>query len=127
METKFTCDRCHKEIIHTSNISIGYGVTKTGEKHCYTCCGEVDLNDLKNLPFGERFVGYLIEQDEKWWFTNWPESMNIRVHGVKKSNHNFCGKNGRIDFWFQITNELKYHGVQIGKDTLISIVWRVKK
>jgi len=122
MENNVICSVCGKEITREKDsILTGYGIDKDNNKVCFACCGERDKKDL--IETGKMF-GYLAKDEQGNYFGNWPGSFKIRVGYIRKSNHNFAGRNGRRDFWFSF-NGCNYHGVNIG-DNECARVKRVK-
>ena len=117
------CSICGKEITREENsISTGYATNKDGEKICYQCCGELDKKELSETGV---LHGYLSKDEAGYYFGNWPGTLKIRVYGVRKSWHNFAGKDGRRDFWLQF-NGGNYHVLNIG-DNECAKVKRCKK
>lgn len=108
------CFRCNKAIPRAKEISAGYGADKEGNPMCYTCCGVVDKEYM--LVHGRHSGLYLSRNssNDGYEVGNWPGSIKFKVGVVKKSWHNFAGKDGRIDFWFSGPDGKTWHGVCIG-------------
>jgi len=51
------CEQCKKPIEKRDGCGTGYGNDK-GEKICYSCCGENDLQSLYKLEPKKQFVLY---------------------------------------------------------------------
>jgi len=114
------CSICKKEIVPPpNNCGTGFGVTKDAAIVCYSCCGEQDKKQLLETGI---FRGYY----SKGCFSNWPGSFKVNVYSSKQSYHNFCGRNGRTDFWFTLEGQ-NFHGVHIGSNNDCATVKRVKK
>lgn len=140
------CSECGAELI-ASGCTAGYGCgdperidghpdapeLKTGEylerspAVCYTCCGK---HDAERMQKDGRITLYLSKaapgefSGAPWKVSNWPDSLRFPVWGVRKSYHNFAGRDGRVDFWFTAFGR-EWHGVQIG-DTQIARCRAVK-
>lgn len=130
-----TCARCKKEIFcDPQSLATGYGLTTQGDKHCYACCGEIDLEDMRATG---RATLYLSKGADGWRVGNWPGTLtrpvygDARIHGSatvpgpRMSRHNFAGNNGRRDFWFTVDGDT-WHGVNIG-DSQIAHCRRVQE
>ena len=123
MKHEFTCSKCGQTKIHDSDFTTGYGVNDKGEKTCYACCG---LEDAKYLADNGKLQGYYVKgEDQKWYFTNWPGTLKLPVYYHKTSWHNFAGEDGRTDFWLKY-NGNEYHGVQIGHNSQIATIKKIK-
>lgn len=121
---KFTCDQCGEtKEPAIDSISTGYGTDKDNKKICFTCCGINDLSKLENAKIGDRFTYYLINRDGKHFIENWPGTMSIRIHYVRKGKHNIAGS--RYDFWFGYKGN-NFHGIQYGNFTQIAHIKTVK-
>lgn len=116
MKTEF-CSICGSEIV-PSGCSTGYGTNDKGAKICFECIGVLDRKTL--LETGEIY-GYLSGTT----FSNWPGSFKVENLYIRKSNHNFAGRDGRSDFWFTLEGQ-NFHGVHIGNNNKCAKVKRVK-
>lgn len=116
METTTVCDCGHVAV--SNGFSTGYGVDKDNKKICFACCGEGDKDTL--IKTG-KLSGYFNGKE----FLNWPGTFRISVSYIRKSWHNFAGKDGRTDFWL-FYNGQKYHGVQIGHNNDCATIRRTK-
>ena len=121
--TKFICDCGHPESEHL-DITRGYATNKDGKTICYECCAEMDREYLRK---NGKLSGYFTTDEcRKSQFSNWPGSFILYAKDVRKSWHNFAGKNGRTDFW--VWFECKcYHGVQIGHNNQCATIRILKK
>ena len=129
--TRFTCDRCKREIAYESNFTTGYGrieIDGREEIHCYDCCA---LNDLETMKTTGRITlyltkHYLTEQKKTYVYqvTNWPGTLKIDCSTWSRGRHNWAGK--RIDVWFTDPFGSKWHGVQYGHDTQLCHCKRLK-
>lgn len=114
-----TCNVCHKDIVkEKDSISTGYGIDKDNNKVCFACCGEQDRKQL--LEEGKLF-GYW----SHGFFSNWPGTLKIKAYYSRDSFHNFAGRNGRTDFWFNFEGK-HFHGVHIGHNNECARVKQVK-
>lgn len=121
---KVYCSKCGKEC-KPDGISTGYGVMpKTGEKVCYSCCGELDKQQLLNAKPGDKFYLYLTRDNKGGYYvSNWPGSFKIPVCS-RIGYHNIAGD--RYDFWFSVGNR-KFHGVMYGNNTEVAHIRCLKK
>ena len=123
-EITFYCDRCKKEKTHTrpgSSGGTGYGRDSEGQKICYACCGETDLEYMRehgkialyvsgdNDSFdryqrGVRFIPKKI--------TNWPGSLEFTVLSWSRGSHNWGIP--RYDVWFIGPDDQVWYGVHMG-------------
>ena len=106
------CKICGAEFV-SNGCGTGYGINENGEKICYSCCGKADAEKLEK-------DGILSGYFSDGFFTNWPGTFKIKVQGVKKSWHNFAGRNGRRDFWLTYKGQ-NYHGVNVGNNQCATI------
>lgn len=102
--TETLCDCGHIAI--SDGFTTGFGRDKENKTICFACCGE---NDKRQLRETGKLSGYF----SGGHFTNWPGSFKLHVYSVRKSWHNFAGKDGRTDFWGMFEGK-EFHGVQIG-------------
>lgn len=109
--TTFVCDRCHKQITHTSDVTTGYSVSKKGEKHCFACCA---LDDIEQMRRDGKTVLYLYNLSHT--LTNWPGTLEFHVYRIRKGKHNIART--RYDVWFTFEKQ-PWYGVQYGEDTQI--------
>lgn len=99
----------HAESPH-SDFTTGYGTDpETGKRHCYACCAERDKQRMRD---DGRITLYLTDRT----VTNWPGSLKIPVHHLRKGAHNMART--RYDVWFSFEGAL-WHGVQYGENTQI--------
>lgn len=112
MET--LCDCGH--IAVSDGISTGYGIDKDGKKMCYACCAEYDKETLRETG---KLTGYY----SGGVFSNWPGSLKITPYYSRTSKHNWGGI--RTDYWLKFEG-YNYHGVQIGKNSEVSTIRRIK-
>jgi hypothetical protein len=126
---KVTCERCGKECI-PSGCTTGYGITRDGAKHCFTCCAD---DDREALVRDGRAVLYLSKGNDGTWFvSNWPSTLRfnlIRKPGAyytygsslvvlpSKSWHNIGRE--RNDVWFVGPDDFVWHGVNIGDNQIL--------
>ena len=123
MTHKFTCTACGENKTHTDPHTTGYGQDKDGNKVCFACCGLQDMQSMRDTGKGD---GYLVRNDDGTHkFTNWPGTLSLSVYGIRKSFHNFAGRDGRTDFYFMFEGK-EWHGVNIG-DQQFSRVHVLKK
>ena len=111
------CNKCGKEI-ESSGIGTGYATNNKYEKICYSCCGIIDAEELRE---NGKLFGYFTYktvkhtssmktyEDKK--FTNWPGTFTIPVYHMRVSRNNFGAE--RRDFWFNWEGR-NYWGVSIG-------------
>ena len=112
MQTKpATCDQCGNACIPTT-CTPGYATDDTGRRICYACCA---VNDSAHMVEAGKMGGlYLTQRGNRWAVSNWPGSLSFNVLHVKKSWHNFAGKDGRRDCWFNGPDGHVWHFVSIG-------------
>lgn len=115
MET--ICDCGHT--VKSDGLGTGYGINDKNEKICYQCCADQDKAYLKEHG---TLTGYF---DGKY-FTNWPGSFKLLAQGIKKSWHNFAGRDGRTDYWVYMDG-VCYHGVHVGFTHQCSTIRKVKQ
>jgi hypothetical protein len=74
------CARCSQDIAPPAegSFAAGYGFNDRGQKICYSCCGEIDREDM--MRFGE-IVLYLSKFDDKEW-----EALKVIGKGLSKSH-----------------------------------------
>lgn len=136
-----TCSQCKTQIDTTKYYtSTGYGIDEHGNKICFDCCGKNNYDMLENMPVGGKTTLYLTGEHEytpietpvngvcqvkrsKWYVTNWPGTLKIKVYYTRKGRHNIAGS--RIDFWFCISGN-HFHGVQYRENTEIAYIRRIK-
>lgn len=116
MKTQFTCSVCRLTKENDSDFTTGYGVDANGNKVCYDCCGKQDSETLAGLPIGGRHTLYLTDKA----IVNWPGTLSIPTFGIRKSWHNFAGRDGRRDVWFDYKGN-SYHGVNIGNSQILHV------
>ncbi len=114
----FFCDRCKQEKTHDSEFTTGYGVTLDNEKHCFQCCAEIDAEELEKS--GKGFFYLSKNLDGSWKVTNWPGTFKVPVQNIRISDHNFAGRNGRRDVWFNWHGS-RWHGVNIGDNQIVRV------
>lgn len=114
---KIYCTKCGKEC-RPDGFTAGYGVIpETEDKICYSCCGELDKQQLLKAKPGDKFYMYLTGNIQYGYYvSNWPGSFKIRVY-PRKGRHNIAGV--RYDFWFCLGNN-EFHGVQYGDNTQVA-------
>ena len=59
-----------------------------------------------------------------YWLGNWPGSIKIIPHHVRKGRHNIAGT--RYDVWFTDHKNRQWHGVQYGENTQLCHCKRLK-
>jgi hypothetical protein len=126
MKTPFTCSVC--KLIKTEpedSCTAGYGTDKQGNKICFDCIGKQEREEMKNAKPGQRFTMYLTDKDGNKTVSNWPGTVKIPVYYSRKSWHNFTGKNGRTDVWFNFEGK-HFWGYSIGDFTQIVHIKAVK-
>ena len=116
IEKQTLCDCGH--IVVPNGFSTGYGVDSDGKKICFACCGEQDKQTLRKT---EKLTGYYSNNK----FSNWPGSFSLNETYSKTSNHNWAGKNSRVDYWVEFEGSY-YHGVQIGNNSEVSTIRKIK-
>lgn len=121
---KIYCSKCGKEC-RPDGFATGYAVLPvTGDKICYSCCGELDKQRLLNATPGDKFYMYLTgDSQHGYYVSNWPGSFKLRVY-PRKGRHNIAG--ARYDFWFYFGNNA-FHGVQYGTATQIAYIRCLKR
>jgi hypothetical protein len=115
MKHEFICSNCNQAKVYESNFSTGYGTNNIDEKVCFDCCGKKDAEDLKDLAPGKKTHLYM--DIKKLTLSNWPGTLKIKVHRIKKGRHNIAGNRYDTWFWFAGNN---YHAVQYGDNTQIA-------
>lgn len=105
----------HEPSPHLS-FTTGYGVDRSGRKHCYECCAKRDVADMVSTG---RATLYLSNGE----VSNWPGSLKFRAH-VRKGRHNIART--RYDAWFTGPDGKQWHGVQYGDNTQICHCKRLK-
>lgn len=106
----FKCDVCGQNKTNEDKFTTGYGLTHDNRIICYTCCGEVDAQEMQKTGKATLyFTGTEV--------TNWPGSLRFSVEGVVKSRHNMA--QFRYDFWFNAFG-MEWHGYKIGDNTQIA-------
>lgn len=108
--TGFLCSSCWQQLPVQTNGGTGYGVSHEDGLICYSCCGKRDTDDMKETG---RAVLYLSGNE----VTNWPGTLRFPISHIKRSFHNFAGRNGRADFWFTALGKT-WHGVNIGNSQI---------
>lgn len=125
MPTTIICDCGHEESPH-SDFTRGYGIDNEGKTVCYACCAKQDLEMMQAT--GKITLYFTQNSKNSGTVTNWPGSLKFNAHGLKHSNHNLAGRNGRTDFWFVVPNDPNFwHGVQIGHDNTMAHCKRTKE
>lgn len=109
------CDSCSQTIVKPENgFTTGYGTDSEGRRHCYACCAERDRQSMRETG---RATLYLVKRDDGWHATNWPGSLDIKLHAEpRKGYHNMARY--RYDVWFDAFGR-SWHGVQYGDNTQI--------
>lgn len=82
------------------------------------------LAEIESMKTHGRGVLYLVVNAGRWHVTAWADGFKVAVQHMKKSFHNFAGREGRTDVWFTFDDSL-WHGVNIG-DSQICRVRRCK-
>lgn len=113
----FKCAQCKRIRQSDSPHTTGYGyrADKPKRKICFDCTGK---NDRERLIVENEIVLYLVQKNGHYFAQNWPGSLSIPLAGVKVSDHNFAGRNGRTDVWFAVGNNY-WHGVNIGDNQIL--------
>lgn len=122
MRDSFQCFQCGEtKTPEKDSISTGYGVTKTGDKLCFACCGINDAKELVELKIGEKLTLYLDTKAQT--ISNGPGTFKIQLHHIKRGNHNMARV--RYDFWFK-HDKYFYHGTTFGDGTQIAHIKKLK-
>lgn len=108
----FLCSSCWQYLPVQTGGGTGYARDSEDRLVCYRCCG---LHDGERMKRGEPIVLYL--SDREGWVTNWPGTLKAPIDYVKRSYHNFAGRDGRRDVWFRFAGR-RWHGVCIGDSQL---------
>jgi hypothetical protein len=114
-----TCSRCHKEIDDSQVGPLGEHFGECGRDEneqpvCYVCCA---IWDSELMKAQHKTVLYLSKSKTgQWLVSNWPGTLQIRVHQPRKGRHNIART--RYDVWFRYAG-LCWHGVQYGEWTQI--------
>ena len=58
--------------------------------------------------------------DGTYLVSDWPGTHKAQARHIRKSWHNFAGKDGRTDVWFNI-NGSTWHGVNIGDNQILRV------
>jgi hypothetical protein len=117
---RFKCAHCGGIFGKGDGSGSGYAVAPDDSLICYACMGVKDRADLEAAKPGERFTHYM-EADGT--ITNWPGTMKIRPHYVKRGRHNI-GRT-RTDAWFTFGGK-PFHAVQIGEHNQIARIRALK-
>lgn len=120
METKFNCSQCKTDKSYISDITTGYGTDKEGNKICFDCCRDNDINSLVNLQPKQKFCLYY----DGLHITNWPGTLKLKSNRITKGKHNFCRT--RTDVYFTL-DKYNFHGVQMGDWNQILHINKVKQ
>jgi hypothetical protein len=102
-------NHCKRE---PGSLSLGYGYTADKARVCYSCCADSDRAEM--LETGRHGCLYLTPAGNGWKVGNWPGSLQFQCYYAKHSWHNFAGKNGRTDAWFNGPDGHVWHAVRIG-------------
>lgn len=127
------CTVCGAAFV-SNGFAPGYGTRLNGDRVCYSCIGKEDKAELLNTG---KLIGYLhFDSESKPYhrtgfeylknasFMNWPGTFRVPIsQAVKRSFNNFGAP--RIDFWFTFEGH-KYHGVNVGDNSQIARVKRLK-
>lgn len=120
----------HDADLQKSEHTTGYGLTRTGHKHCFDCCGK---EDLRTMTRDGKIILYLTMKPEAFrhgdkfadcTVSNWPGTLKFQGR-VRKGRHNIA--RNRYDVWFNGPDGKQWHGVQYGDNTQICHVKRNKK
>jgi len=122
--TEFICTVCKEHKKHESDITTGHATNKAGDKICFDCVKQIDLDSLVNLKKGEKICFYLVKEGDKYKVTNWPGTMVLNVDYVRKGKHNMAIS--RYDIWFTLERHL-FHGVQYGENTQVCHIKKLIK
>jgi hypothetical protein len=104
----FTCHTCGEEKPIQKEGGTGYARTAEGHLVCYACCGKQDAEEMKRES---RITLYLTGDT----ITNWPGTLKMKAHYVKKGRHNMAGT--RHDAWFTDPHGNAWRGTQYGENT----------
>jgi hypothetical protein len=128
-----TCTRCKRPIVRPSgSIGTGYGENSEGEIVCYSCCGELDKEEMIKTgratlylncepahyakhPEGRKMAGEV---------TNWPGTLRFKCH-TRYGKHNIAGV--RYDCWFVGPDGFEWHGIKYGDNTQLVHCRRTKR
>lgn len=129
----FTCHACKQRKCNNDDLTTGYGIDDNGKRICFACCGERDRLSMRegkpialylNMPT-TLYMGQNHANGSNFAsLTNWPGTLKIVLHGVRKGYHNMAGY--RYDVWFTFEGH-KWHGVQYGDNTQICRCRTVRK
>lgn len=119
MQPEFTCHRCGKTKPTQKEGGTGYAKDHAENLICYDCCGEIDMQKLKDLKPKQKICLYWNGKE----ITNWPGTLKIKPNNVSKGRHNIAGS--REDVWFYLDNQC-YHGIQYGHNTQILHIKKCK-
>lgn len=106
-----SCHQCGKHCKATG-CGTGYGLDANMRRVCYACCAANDRAAM--IETGKAGGLYLVKRGNSWAVTNWPGSLSFPVWHVRKSWHNFAGRDGRRDCWFNGPDGHVWHFVSIG-------------
>jgi len=114
----FECTDCKRiKLVPISSIGTGYGVTKEGNKVCYTCCAKQELASM--LETGKATLYFCKDK-----VTDWAGQLTFKVLKQRTSRHNFARV--RYDYWFRTPDNKLWHGYTIGDFTQIAHCKQVK-
>ena len=129
------CDRCKEEFVPvhdgTGLVLPGYGTNDKGEKICYNCCGELDLESLKTadtfllyLHSKEPYLDYTSRLRKRGAVTNWPGTLRIdctyqmrtpQVSPLTGTRHQLC------NVWFTDPHGGRWYGLGPGPGMYIKV------
>ena len=87
----------------------GYGINKSGNKICYSCCAEEDKKQMNE-------TGQIILYFNQGCISNWPGTLRFIATGYNYSKNNWGCQ--RQDVWFNF-NEFVWHGVNLGDNDIL--------
>lgn len=93
---EFTCADCKQTKPTQTSGGTGYARTDNGDTICYACCAERDKADMREHG---RMTGYIVKNDGRYVFTNWPGTLLIPIRRVRKTESNWPGVQ-RTSIWF---------------------------
>lgn len=105
------CAKCGQHC-KRSGFGTGYAIDDNGARICYACRAVDDRQYM--IANGKHGGLYLVQRGNRWAVVNWPSSLEFPVYGVRKSWHNFAGRDGRRDCWFNGPDGHVWHFVSIG-------------
>lgn len=118
---EFRCWQCLMLKPLQRDLGTGYARDKADNFLCYECCGKNEARDLRET--GKGYLYLTRDKSGAHTVSNWPGTLKIPVHHMRKGSHNMART--RYDVWFTFEGTA-WHGVQYGEWTQVCHVRRLK-